>query len=108
MSHPYERHSLSYSPNVVTVCALRRMHPAIHVVATSGAFSGRSVPYGIAADAFYEKATALSFLLEVIDQAAQSDWALRRHPMARHQFRISPAGRLPANDIYVLIACRAA
>jgi DNA-binding NarL/FixJ family response regulator len=45
---------------------VRRVHPTIHVVATSGAFAGRSVPTGIAADAFYEKATSLSFLLEII------------------------------------------
>jgi len=58
---------------------VRRVYPAIFVIATSGSFSGKSVPYGIAADAFYEKATGLSFLFDVIKQATQSDWGLADH-----------------------------
>lgn len=57
---------------------VHRVHPAIHFIATSGAFSGKSVPHGIAADAFYEKASGLSFLFEVIKGGSQSDWTIRR------------------------------
>ena len=84
---------------------VRRVHPAIHVIATSGAFSGKSVPYGIAADAFYEKATGLSFLFEVIKQGAQSDWAIRRSSDGPTPIWMSPTGRLPSDDFYVLMGC---
>ncbi len=43
---------------------VRRRFPAIRVVAMSGAFSGDAVQPGVAADAFYEKATTLHGLLQ--------------------------------------------
>jgi CheY-like chemotaxis protein len=48
---------------------VRRVHPAIFVIATSGSFSGKSGPHGIA-DAFYEKAdssTLVHRLSEPVD-----------------------------------------
>jgi CheY-like chemotaxis protein len=45
---------------------VRRRFPAIQVIAMSGAFSGNSVPPGIVADAFYEKGTSPSTLLEMV------------------------------------------
>jgi CheY-like chemotaxis protein len=56
---------------------VRGVYPAIYVIATSGAFSGKNVPPGVSADAFYEKATSLSFLFEVIKQGAQFNIAAR-------------------------------
>ena len=44
---------------------VRRRLPGIYVIATSGAYSGETVPRGIAADAFYEKATGMRTLLTV-------------------------------------------
>lgn len=61
---------------------VRRVHPAIHVVATSGAFSGKSVPSGVVADAFYEKATGLGFLLAVVQQGRRWEGAIQRSPTA--------------------------
>src|SRR6202453_3425491 len=49
---------------------VRRRIPEIYVIATSGAFTGDGVPHGIAADAFYEKATGLPSLLQLIQSAA--------------------------------------
>src|ERR1700677_1542471 len=49
---------------------VRRRFPGIYVIATSGAFTGDGVPHGIAADAFYEKATGLPSLLQLIQSAA--------------------------------------
>jgi CheY-like chemotaxis protein len=48
---------------------IRRRLPAIYVIASSGAYSGTEVPEGIAADAFYEKATGLKALFELVDTA---------------------------------------
>jgi CheY-like chemotaxis protein len=49
---------------------VRKLYPEIHVIATSGAYSGKSVPKGIAADGFHEKASGLSNLFELMDLAA--------------------------------------
>jgi CheY-like chemotaxis protein len=46
---------------------VRRRFPAIRVVATSGAYSGRTIPPGIAADAFYEKGTSMATLLHLLE-----------------------------------------
>ena len=45
---------------------VRRRFPAITAVAMSSAYSGSSVPPGVVADAFYEKATSPDALLAII------------------------------------------
>ncbi len=45
---------------------VRRRFPEIRVVAMSSAYSGVDIPKGVAADAFYEKATDLPALLAMI------------------------------------------
>jgi CheY-like chemotaxis protein len=51
---------------------VRRRLPSIYVIATSGAYAGESVPEGIAADAFYEKASEFRALLKLVQEAALS------------------------------------
>lgn len=46
---------------------VRRRFPSIQVIAMSGAFSGPAVPAGVAAHAFYEKATSLVDLLQIVN-----------------------------------------
>jgi CheY-like chemotaxis protein len=46
---------------------VRRKFPMIPVIATSSAYSGPDVPPGVAADAFYEKATDLNALLGIVN-----------------------------------------
>lgn len=84
---------------------VRRVYPAIHVVATSGAFCGRTVPGGVAADAFYEKATGLSFLFDAVGLWAQTGEAIRRASDRASPIWISPTGRLSSGEVYVLIGC---
>jgi hypothetical protein len=84
---------------------VRRVHPTIHVVATSGAFAGRSVPTGIAADAFYEKATSLSFLLEIIKAPPPEKIVLSRSSSGRTPIWICPSDELDSQEAYVLIVC---
>jgi len=50
---------------------VRRRLPEIYVIATSGAYTGDAVPHGIAADAFYEKASRFQDLLALMQEAAQ-------------------------------------
>lgn len=58
---------------------VRRKHPRIYVIATSGAFSSDRVPNGIAADAFHEKATGLDGLFQLMKTAAK----LEKHVRSR-------------------------
>jgi CheY-like chemotaxis protein len=52
---------------------VRRRLPAIYVIATSGAYSGQSVPHGIAADSFYEKASGMRALRALLERAQAMD-----------------------------------
>jgi CheY-like chemotaxis protein len=49
---------------------VRQQLPMTRVVAMSSAFSGNSVPTGVAADAFYPKASRIDDLLEIIEAMA--------------------------------------
>jgi CheY-like chemotaxis protein len=85
---------------------LRRRLPAIYVVATSGAYTGTEIPEGIAADAFYQKATGLSALFEIMRVA---------HEYKRLGAQQGPSRRFGAStpiwvsvrhgDAYFAIAC---
>ncbi len=50
---------------------VRRRLPGIYVIATSGAYTGETIPRGIAADAFYQKATNFRSLVSLMQTAAQ-------------------------------------
>jgi CheY-like chemotaxis protein len=52
---------------------VRRRAPAIYVIASSGAFVGNNIPEGVAADAFYEKASGIVGLLEAV-QTGERAW----------------------------------
>lgn len=45
---------------------VRLRFPSMHTVAMSGAFSGREVPSGVAADAFYQKGAGIESLLRIL------------------------------------------
>jgi hypothetical protein len=84
---------------------VRRLYPKVYVIATSGAFSGRSVPEGIAADDFYEKATGLSVLFNLIKSASAPDKVERTPLRGGTPIWMTPAGKLPTEEVYVLISC---
>ena len=44
---------------------VRRLFPAIKVIAMSGSFAGNDVPVGVLADAFYAKGGSVSTLLQI-------------------------------------------
>jgi CheY-like chemotaxis protein len=50
---------------------VRRRFPAILAIAMSGAFSGNEVPSGVAADAFYQKGSRVSALLQILGTPPQ-------------------------------------
>ena len=48
---------------------VRRRFPEVTVIAMSSAFSGGEIPTGVAADAFYQKATGIPPLLSLLEEA---------------------------------------
>jgi CheY-like chemotaxis protein len=84
---------------------VRRRHPKIYVIATSGAFSGKSVPEGVAADAFYEKATGMGCLLELVKQGGVNEDCAQTRSAQKVPIWMTPTGKLPSREIYVLMAC---
>lgn len=83
---------------------VRRLYPQIHVIATSGAYSGVAVPTGIAADGFHEKATGMARLFGLIF-AADED---KSHSMASRTATplwVDLEQSHPLGDRHVLINC---
>jgi CheY-like chemotaxis protein len=84
---------------------VRRLYPQIYVIASSGAYSGTTVPRIIAADGFHEKATGLAHLFELMTIGSEPD-----HTHVFADRRITPLWvdlevRLPFESNYVLINC---
>jgi CheY-like chemotaxis protein len=52
---------------------VRQRSPTTQVVAMSSAYSGNEVPAGVAADAFYAKASDVVALLQIIEKMARPD-----------------------------------
>lgn len=85
---------------------VRRRFPAIPVIAMSGAFSGDSVPSGVAADAFYEKGTAISYLLDMLETLTHCERRLTvEHSGASVPIWIQSNGYDPLGDPFVMITC---
>jgi len=85
---------------------VRRRFPGVYVIATSGAYSGESVPYGIAADAFYEKATSFNSLLNLMENATAVERLSRRDSNALAPVWVPLADGEPQCDAYVMITCQ--
>ncbi len=84
---------------------VRRRLPSMYVIATSGAYSGKGVPHGIAADAFYEKATGFKFLLSLMEMAKQERVPRVRSSAASEPMWVPGAGGEELQAIRVMIHC---
>jgi CheY-like chemotaxis protein len=86
---------------------VRKLYPQIHVIATSGGYSGSTVPKGIAADSFHEKASGLAPLFELMDMAAlfgHTSFFSHRTPTP---LWIDLESRMPFESNHVLLNCPA-
>ena len=88
---------------------VRHRFPAIRAIAMSGAFSGDSVQPGVAADAFYEKASGLASLLRIVEKMAHPEWE-SVPPFPQHTRTVAPIwipknGHDPHGEEYVTISC---
>ena len=84
---------------------VRRRFPEIHVIAMSGAFSGDGVQPGVAADAFYEKATSLGSLLQIVEAVTHPERPAIQLPSKLAPIWIQSNGHDPSGEAYVVIAC---
>jgi CheY-like chemotaxis protein len=84
---------------------VRRRLPEIYVIATSGAYSGKFVPPGVAADAFYEKATGMRTLLELLKTAQTMEQPPVRTNGATAPIWISRAECEPAGGPNLVVNC---
>jgi len=85
---------------------VRRRFPAVLVIAMSGAFSGASVPEGVAADVFYEKGTGLGSLLKIMEESTRLErLSLIQHPQTLAPVWIKSNGHDPAGEPYITISC---
>jgi CheY-like chemotaxis protein len=86
---------------------VRRLYPEIHVIATSGAYSGRSVPRGIAADGFHEKASGMSTLFELLELDAILGTAAFYAHRTPTPLWIDLQSHLPLESPHVFLNCPA-
>lgn len=86
---------------------VRRLYPQIHVIATSGAYSGNTVPRGIAADGFHEKASGMASLFELMDMAALLGHASFFSHRIPTPLWIDLDSRMPFESHHVLLNCPA-
>lgn len=84
---------------------VRRRFPAIQVIAMSGAFSGDSVPLGVAADAFHQKGSSPRALVAVVGAMAEMQRTSMQHPNTAAPVWIPENGHNPAGDRYVMVTC---
>jgi CheY-like chemotaxis protein len=84
---------------------VRRRVPGIYVIATSGAYTGSGIPDGIAADAFYEKASGLPSLFKIMRTAKESEPVQSRSANAPVPIWISLDKRRAIGYPYFAIAC---
>ena len=81
---------------------VRRRFPAMRVVAMSSAFAGADVPAGVAADAFYAKATNIVGLLHIIERMARTDAS----SSAPRPGAVTPIWvDTPTGEAYIMMTC---
>lgn len=84
---------------------VRRLYPGIHVIASSGAYSGTSVPRGIAADGFHEKATGLAHLFDLMSVGREPDHSTLQAGRSLTPLWVDLEHRHPFESDHVLINC---
>ena len=84
---------------------VRRRFPPIRVIAMSGAFSGDAVQPGVAADAFYEKATNLQGLLLTVKEMLHPEKGNIQDGRTISPIWIQRYGDGPGEDASVTVSC---
>jgi CheY-like chemotaxis protein len=83
---------------------IRRRFPEVIVIAMSSAFSSGEVPAGVAADAFYQKATGVPPLLTLLEESANIE-DLTQHYRGSAPIWIATHPPKSGAEAHVVIAC---
>jgi CheY-like chemotaxis protein len=75
---------------------VRRRFPGIHVIAMGGAGCGDAVQPRVATDAFYEKATSLGSLLQIVEAVTHPERPTVQHPRRLTPIWIQSKGHAPS------------
>lgn len=81
---------------------VNRRFPDTHVIAMSGAYFDDAIPYGIAADAFYQKGGGIADLLKVVER---DPWHKRELTPTPTPIWIQRNGHDTSGGEFVTIAC---
>jgi CheY-like chemotaxis protein len=84
---------------------VRRRFPEITVVAMSSAFSAGAIPHGVAADAFYQKATGVPSLLTLVADSVRRDILPEQRPRNPSPIWIAAHPTQPDAEGHVVITC---
>ncbi len=85
---------------------VRRRFPTIPVIAMSSAFSGKEVPDGVAADAFYQKANGVEPLLSLVDETARmKNLPPEKRPRGSAPIWIATDKSANGGQVPIVIAC---
>ena len=84
---------------------VRRRLPGIYVIATSGAYTGETVPQGIAADAFYQKATNFRSLVGLMEKATHASERPSRGMSPEVPMWIPRSQHKGSGEAYAMICC---
>jgi len=87
------------------ISVVRRRFPTLPIIAMSGAFSGNGMQPGVAADAFYEKASNLKTLLEVVEAINRQGKPPTRHIDTTAPIWIQTNGCDSSGTACITIAC---
>jgi CheY-like chemotaxis protein len=84
---------------------VRRRLPGVYVIATSGAYRGKDVPEGIAADAFYEKASGFGTLIEMMQAAMTLQPPARVREAMETVLWVTRVGDELEGESYGMVSC---
>lgn len=85
---------------------VRRRYPEITVIAMSSAFSGGDIPAGVAADAFYQKATGIVELLTLLNEILScSDLHMPQRFRGSTPIWIATHPPRSGAEVHIVIAC---
>ena len=85
---------------------VRRRFPSVRVIAMSSGFSGADLPNGVAADAFYQKASDPSLLLRIVEDMTRPGQSLvSRRPRVLAPIWIPSNGHNASGEMSVTITC---
>jgi len=84
---------------------VQRRFPEILVIAMSGAFSGSEIPSGVSADAFYQKGSSMSALIQILRAPPKIRRSVQPTSGGTSPLWIQRNGSEPLGKAQVAIAC---